>query len=81
MLGLLLVGGEVTAMKFFGFVPVVGLQGSVLPAFIIGVLGAKFEKSLRKVVPDVLRSFGYSIRDTLRDVNSWTYSLLGQFST
>ena len=47
-------GGEVTAMKFFGFVPVVGLQGSVLPAFIIGVLGAKFEKSLRKVVPDVL---------------------------
>ena len=47
-------GGEVTAMKFFGFIPVVGLQGSVLPAFIIGVLGAKFEKSLRKVVPDVL---------------------------
>ena len=47
-------GGEVTAMKFFGFIPVVGLQGSVLPAFIIGVVGAKFEKSLRKVVPDVL---------------------------
>ena len=47
-------GGAVTAMKFFGFIPVVGLQGSVLPAFIIGVLGAKFEKSLRKVVPDVL---------------------------
>ena len=47
-------GGEVTAMKFFGFIPVVGLQGSVLPAFIIGVVGAKFEKTLRKVVPDVL---------------------------
>ena len=47
-------GGEVTAMNFFGFIPVVGLQGSVLPAFIIGVVGAKFEKSLRKVVPDVL---------------------------
>ena len=47
-------GGEVTAMKFFGFIPVVGLQGSVLPAFIIGVVGAKFEKALRKVVPDVL---------------------------
>lgn len=47
-------GGEVTAMIFFGFIPVVGLQGSVLPAFIIGVVGAKFEKALRKVVPDVL---------------------------
>ena len=47
-------GGEVTAMQFFGFIPVVGLQGSVLPAFIIGVVGAKFEKAVRKVVPDVL---------------------------
>ncbi len=47
-------GGEVTAMKFFGFIPVVGLQGSVLPAFIIGVVGAKFEKAVRKVVPDVI---------------------------
>ena len=47
-------GGEVTAMQFFGFIPVVGLQGSVLPAFIIGVVGAKFEKMVRKVVPDVL---------------------------
>ena len=47
-------GGEVTAMNFFGFIPVVGLQGSVLPAFIIGLVGAKFEKALRKVVPDVL---------------------------
>ena len=47
-------GGEVTAMQFFGFIPVVGLQGSVLPAFIIGVVGAKFEKAVRKVVPEVL---------------------------
>lgn len=47
-------GGEVTAMQFFGFIPVVGLQGSVLPAFIIGVVGAKFEKAVRRVVPDVL---------------------------
>ncbi|VOI36780.1 putative sucrose-specific phosphotransferase system (PTS), IIABC component [Streptococcus pneumoniae] len=47
-------GGEVTAMNFFGFIPVVGLQGSVLPAFIIGVVGAKFEKLVRKVVPDVI---------------------------
>ncbi|HGS2533604.1 TPA: sucrose-specific PTS transporter subunit IIBC [Streptococcus pneumoniae] len=47
-------GGEVTAMNFFGFIPVVGLQGSILPAFIIGVVGAKFEKAVRKVVPDVI---------------------------
>ena len=47
-------GGEVTAMNFFGFIPVVGLPGSVLPAFIIGVVGAKFEKAVRKVVPDVI---------------------------
>ena len=47
-------GGEVTAMNFFGSIPVVGLQGSVLPAFIIGVVGAKFEKAVRKVVPDVI---------------------------
>lgn len=47
-------GGEVIAMNFFGFIPVVGLQGSVLPAFIIGVVGAKFEKAVRKVVPDVI---------------------------
>ncbi|QHF55263.1 MULTISPECIES: sucrose-specific PTS transporter subunit IIBC [Streptococcus] len=47
-------GGDVTAQTFFGFIPVVGLQGSVLPAFIIGLLGAKFEKAVRKVVPDVL---------------------------
>ncbi|MDU7015681.1 MAG: sucrose-specific PTS transporter subunit IIBC, partial [Streptococcus mitis] len=47
-------GGEVTAMNIFGFIPVVGLQGSVLPAFIIGVVGAKFEKAVRRVVPDVI---------------------------
>ncbi|WP_394404610.1 sucrose-specific PTS transporter subunit IIBC [Streptococcus sp. 20-1249] len=47
-------GGDVTPTIFFGFIPVVGLQGSVLPAFIIGVIGAKFEKAVRKVVPEVL---------------------------
>lgn len=47
-------GGDVTAQTFFGFIPVVGLQGSVLPAFVIGLIGAKFEKAVRKVVPDVL---------------------------
>lgn len=46
-------GGDVKPTIFFGFIPVVGLQGSVLPAFIIGILGAKLEKAIRKVVPDV----------------------------
>ncbi|CYV98953.1 sucrose-specific PTS transporter subunit IIBC [Streptococcus suis] len=47
-------GGDVKPTIFFGFIPVVGLQGSVLPAFIIGLIGAKFEKAVRKVVPEVL---------------------------
>ncbi|TWT14272.1 sucrose-specific PTS transporter subunit IIBC [Streptococcus sp. sy010] len=47
-------GGDVKPLTFFGFIPVVGLQGSVLPAFIIGIIGAKFEKAVRKVVPEVL---------------------------
>ncbi|HEM2622122.1 TPA: PTS glucose transporter subunit IIA [Streptococcus suis] len=47
-------GGDVKPTIFFGFIPVVGLQGSVLPAFIIGLVGAKFEKAVRKVVPEVL---------------------------
>ena len=33
---------------------VVGLQGSVLPAFIIGVVGANFEKWVRKYNTRVL---------------------------
>ncbi|HEL1768035.1 TPA: PTS glucose transporter subunit IIA [Streptococcus suis] len=47
-------GGDVKPTIFFGFIPVVGLQGSVLPAFIVGLIGAKFEKAVRKVVPEVL---------------------------
>ncbi|MEY8462663.1 sucrose-specific PTS transporter subunit IIBC [Streptococcus merionis] len=47
-------GADVAPTMFFGFIPVVGLQGSVLPAFIIGLVGAKFEKAVRKVVPEVL---------------------------
>lgn len=47
-------GGDVSPQIFFGFIPVVGLQGSVLPAFVIGLVGAKFEKAVRKVVPEVL---------------------------
>lgn len=46
--------GDAEPMKFFGFVPVVGYQNSVLPAFFVGLLGAKLEKKLHKVIPDVL---------------------------
>ncbi len=35
-------------------IPILGYQGSVLPALMLGVISAKIEKWLRKVVPDVL---------------------------
>ena len=38
----------------FGFIPVVGYQGSVLTALVVGILGARLEKKLRKVMPDSL---------------------------
>ena len=37
----------------FGFIPIVGYQGSILPAFVAGVIGSKLEKKLRKTVPAV----------------------------
>ncbi|MVX58868.1 PTS beta-glucoside transporter subunit IIBCA [Streptococcus danieliae] len=46
--------GDAEPLMFFGFIPVVGYQNSVLPAFFIGLLGAKLEKWLHKKVPDVL---------------------------
>ncbi|OWA34690.1 PTS beta-glucoside transporter subunit EIIBCA [Saccharibacillus sp. O16] len=46
--------GSAEALTMFGFIPVVGYQGSVLPAFFIGLIGAKFEKFLRKRVPEAL---------------------------
>ncbi|MNK70262.1 PTS system beta-glucoside-specific EIIBCA component [compost metagenome] len=46
--------GSAEALTMFGFIPVVGYQGSVLPAFFIGLLGAKFEKYLRQRVPEAL---------------------------
>ncbi|MGY4691081.1 sucrose-specific PTS transporter subunit IIBC [Salibacterium sp. K-3] len=39
---------------FFGFIPVVGYQGAVLPAFFAGIIGAKLEKRIRKWVPEAL---------------------------
>lgn len=45
-------GGE--PIMFLGFIPVVGYQGSVLPAFIAGIIGAKLERVIRKRVPEAL---------------------------
>ncbi|WP_170307984.1 sucrose-specific PTS transporter subunit IIBC [Paenibacillus dakarensis] len=46
--------GSSEALLFLGFIPVVGYQGSVLPAFFMGLLGAKFERFLRKRIPEAL---------------------------
>lgn len=43
---------KVEALTFFGFIPVVGYQGTVIPAFIVGFVGAKLEKWLHKRVSD-----------------------------
>ncbi len=46
--------GGAEPIYFFDFIPVVGYQNSVLPAFFVGLIGAKFEKWFAKRVPDVL---------------------------
>ncbi len=46
--------GDASPIIMFGFIPVVGYQGTVLPAFISGLIGAKLERNLRKVIPDSL---------------------------
>ncbi len=66
ILGLMLVNGSlpnaysvadpssgVTPLMLFGFIPIVGYQGSILPAFVAGVIGSKLVKKLRKTVPAV----------------------------
>ncbi|GEK90524.1 sucrose-specific PTS transporter subunit IIBC [Alkalibacterium kapii] len=47
-------GGDASPIFMLGFIPVVGYQGTVLPAFIAGYVGAKVEKRFRKVVPETL---------------------------
>lgn len=44
----------VEAVMAFGFIPIVGCQGSVLTAILTGFLGANLEKKLRKIMPNVL---------------------------
>ncbi|MCK3657356.1 PTS beta-glucoside transporter subunit EIIBCA [Pasteurellaceae bacterium Pebbles2] len=46
--------GSASPLYYFDFIPVVGYQNSVLPAFFVGLVGAKLEKWLHKKVPDVL---------------------------
>ncbi|WPP42104.1 sucrose-specific PTS transporter subunit IIBC [Paenibacillus hunanensis] len=46
--------GSAQALRFFDFIPVVGYQGSVIPAFVVGLLGAKLERFLRKRIPEAL---------------------------
>lgn len=40
--------GDAQALTFFGFIPVVGYQGTVLPAIFVGLIGSKLEKWLHK---------------------------------
>src|SRR5690606_13230345 len=47
-------GGDAEAFRFLGFIPVVGYQGSVIPAFIAGIIGAKLERAIRNRVPESL---------------------------
>lgn len=42
----------ITPLMVFGFIPMVGYQGSILPAFMAGILGAKLEKKLHKIIPN-----------------------------
>ena len=44
--------GEAQPLVFLGFIKVAGYQGSVLPAFVTGIITAKFEQWLRKHIPD-----------------------------
>ncbi len=46
--------GDAEPLMFFGVLPVLGYQGSVLPAFIAGLVGAKMEKWIRNKVPESL---------------------------
>ena len=44
--------GAAKPIMLMGFIPIVGYQGTVLPAFFAALLGAKVEQRLRKVIPD-----------------------------
>lgn len=46
--------GDASPIIMFNFIPVVGYQGTVLPAFIAGLIGANLEKKIRSFMPDSL---------------------------
>lgn len=46
--------GSADPLMFFGLIPVTGYQGSVLPAFITGIVGSFIERGLKKVIPDAI---------------------------
>ncbi|MFG6147884.1 sucrose-specific PTS transporter subunit IIBC [Halobacillus sp. B23F22_1] len=46
--------GSESPIYFLDFIPIVGYQGSVLPAFFAGLVGAKLEKWCRQRIPDAL---------------------------
>ncbi|MBT2698969.1 PTS transporter subunit EIIC [Bacillus sp. ISL-40] len=48
------VNSGVEPLMAFGFIPVVGYQGKVLTALVVGILGAKLEKKLRAIMPNAL---------------------------
>lgn len=48
------VNSGVKPIMVFDFIPVVGYQGKVLTALVVGILGAKLEKKLRAVMPNAL---------------------------
>ncbi len=42
-------------LDLFGFsIPIIGYQGSVLPALILGIFASKLQQSLKKIIPDVI---------------------------
>ncbi|MFC7062003.1 sucrose-specific PTS transporter subunit IIBC [Halobacillus seohaensis] len=46
--------GNAEPIYILDFIPIVGYQGSVLPAFFAGLVGAKLEKWCRKRIPEAL---------------------------
>ncbi|MGL5702353.1 MAG: glucose PTS transporter subunit EIIB, partial [Cetobacterium sp.] len=44
--------GDATPIMAFGFIPLVGYQGSILTALITGAIGATLEKKFRKIMPN-----------------------------
>ncbi|WP_300758450.1 PTS transporter subunit EIIC [uncultured Brachyspira sp.] len=44
----------VKPIMLFGFIPIVGYQGSILPALIAGMIGSKLELKLRKIIPNII---------------------------